>query len=321
MDARQLRYFVQIIELGSFGKASAILRIAQPALSSQIRNLEDELGVQLLIRHSSGVVPTEAGKTLCEHAKAILAHMNVAKHATIDHAEDVAGTVQVGLPPSHCETFGLDIIRKIQEPFPQVEVVLVEGLSAYLQNWLLDGTIDIAVMHEPSPTKLINTRPLYQEDLLLLGAAGGDELPDRIDDLHLLHGLSFVMPPLPNTLTKMLAKKLGDAGIPLDISYKVNTTSVILKLVASGLGYTVLPYLAARSSLLAGTLKAWRLPGEPLYRTMVIAWMNERPFTRALQETKRTIEQTVQDLEPSDRDAFRLIDDVEETALPARIEA
>lgn len=308
MDVRQLRYFAQIVELGSFGKASAILRIAQPALSHQVRNLEEELGVQLLIRHTSGVVPTEAGKTLYGHAKTILTQMNIAKHATIDHAEDVAGTVHLGLLPSQCETFGVDIIRTMQEHHPQVGVVLVEGLSAYLQDWLFAGTIDLAILYEPATTKLVSTHKLYEEDLLLFGPADDEDLPDRVDDLQMLHGLSFVMPPLPNGLTKMLAKTLGDAGVPLEIAYQVNTTSAILQLVASGLGYTVLPYLAARSSLQAGKLKAWRLPGAPMFRTVVIAWMNERPFTRALQETKRTIEDIVRGLDAGDMNALRILE-------------
>src|SRR6476620_1858195 len=72
MENRQLLYFTRIVELGSFTKAAAELRIAQPSLGQQVRNLEEELGTALLVRHSRGVKPTEAGAILFEHASRIL---------------------------------------------------------------------------------------------------------------------------------------------------------------------------------------------------------------------------------------------------------
>ena len=78
MENRQLWYFTRIVELGSFTKAAAELRIAQPSLGQQVRNLEDELGTALLVRHSRGVKPTEAGAVLFQHASRILDDIVVA---------------------------------------------------------------------------------------------------------------------------------------------------------------------------------------------------------------------------------------------------
>ncbi|OYX86836.1 MAG: LysR family transcriptional regulator, partial [Azorhizobium sp. 32-67-21] len=81
MDLRQLRYFVTIVETGSFSKAAQRLHVAQPALSQHVRNMELDLGVELLFRSSQGVVPTEAGETLVRHARLILSQMEAAREA------------------------------------------------------------------------------------------------------------------------------------------------------------------------------------------------------------------------------------------------
>jgi DNA-binding transcriptional LysR family regulator len=79
MDLRQLKYFVQIAESGNFSRAAEVLRIAQPSLSQQIKSLEEELGVKLLVRHARGVTATEHGQQLYDHARRILQELDHAK--------------------------------------------------------------------------------------------------------------------------------------------------------------------------------------------------------------------------------------------------
>lgn len=96
MDVRQLRYFVKIVDAGSFGKAALGLKLAQAALSQQMRKLETELGVLLLVRHAGGVRPTEAGETLYGHALTILEQVRTAAEETRDRAKSIGGRVEFG---------------------------------------------------------------------------------------------------------------------------------------------------------------------------------------------------------------------------------
>ncbi len=299
VNFRQLRYFIHIVEHGSFGKASAILRIAQPALSHQIRNLEDELGVQLLIRHTSGVVPTEAGATLNEHAKGILRQVEVARKATIDQADTVSGTVALGLTPSLCEQFGAAIVARVRALFPEVSVMLAEGLSVDLQEWVLRGRIDFAWLHNPQPTKLTAATLLFEEDLVLVAKAGDERLPETIESMADVADLPMVMPALPNSLTKLLLDAVAKEGKELAIAFHINTSAAILELVASGVGYTVLPYLAVKRRVDTGELRICPAKRGGLQRTLFLLWSNQRPVTRAMAVTKSCVEALVQEFDHS----------------------
>src|SRR5690606_28001624 len=98
MDKRQLRYFSTIVELGSMTHAAQALHISQPALSTHVRHLEDELGVSLLVRGPRGVTPTEHGKLLLKHARSILYQFQQAKQEVISLGEGPSGEVTIGIP-------------------------------------------------------------------------------------------------------------------------------------------------------------------------------------------------------------------------------
>lgn len=313
MDFRQLRYFTQIVELGSFGKAAAILRIAQPALSNQIRNLEEELGVQLLIRHASGIVPTKAGLTLNEAARNILRLLDEARQATIDQAQTITGTVTVGLTPSLCSTLGARIVKRIHAESAGVSVVLMESLSITLQEWLLTGQIDLAVMHNPQPTKLMLKKLLLKEDLLLVGRADDARLPDRLANVGDLADWPLIVPPPPNSITQLAQEAVAQAGRVLNVAYHINTLSTIIDLVHAGLGYSILPLISVHREVAAGTLKACVVPDPSLRRSLVLTWPTQRPVSRAVAHTKRCIETLIAEFDREiDWSHSRIVDDRED---------
>ena len=118
MENRQLLYFTRIVELGSFTKAAAELRIAQPSLGQQVRNLEEELGTALLVRHSRGVKPTEAGAVLFEHASRILEDVRQAKEAVLALSNQPAGNVTIGMTPGISDLFAARACRILQSELP-----------------------------------------------------------------------------------------------------------------------------------------------------------------------------------------------------------
>jgi DNA-binding transcriptional LysR family regulator len=113
MELRQLRYFVAIVDHGSLSRAALVLHVAQPALTQQLRQLEDELGVQLLHRSAQGVLSTDAGKIFYEHAQAILKQVADAQAAVIQSAERPSGSVTLGLPHSISGALALPLLTAI----------------------------------------------------------------------------------------------------------------------------------------------------------------------------------------------------------------
>jgi hypothetical protein len=132
MDLKCLNYFVTVIECGSFARASARLRIAQPALGWQIRKLEEELGAQLLLRHSRGVEPTDAGLRMLGHARVILARAQEAAAELRSLASEPQGTVVLGLTPSVNAMLTLPLLKRLSAEAPQIRMRPVEELSSGL---------------------------------------------------------------------------------------------------------------------------------------------------------------------------------------------
>ena len=149
MDLKQLEYFVRVAELGSFTKASNLLDIAQPALSRQIRLLETELRQNLLIRNGRGVAVTDAGKVLLEHGRGILHQVDRAKEDVSMVRGTLAGRVALGLPPSMAKIINLPLTREFRKMMPDAKLSIIEGLSVAMQESLLAGRLDIALLYNP----------------------------------------------------------------------------------------------------------------------------------------------------------------------------
>ncbi len=142
MELRHLRYFVAIAEERSFTRAAERLWVAQPGLSTQIRRLETELGVQLFERHSRGVDLTEAGELLLERARSALAAAEVARCTGRDLQTGVVGTVRLGLsttPHWHPASALLELFARER---PAVEVTTHESYGGTLARDLRDGRLD-----------------------------------------------------------------------------------------------------------------------------------------------------------------------------------
>src|SRR3546814_14168642 len=142
MDTRALRYFVHVAQLKSFSRAAAHLRIAQPALSRQIRNLEDELGVQLLTRSVRGVQMTEAGALLLERAEVILDQIKKARLEVAAEAGEPSGRLTLAVTPAAGPMLVPPLVERCEASFPKVSLRFVEGLPGVLHN---------ALSADPSP--------------------------------------------------------------------------------------------------------------------------------------------------------------------------
>ena len=150
MELRHLRYFVAVAEALNFTKAAKRLRVAQPALSRQVSDLEDELGVDLLKRTSHGVVLTEEGKFFLDESREILkrAQESVSKVQAIARGE--SGELQIGyLPPLDLHILPR-ALAEFQKTTPGVKVVLHDLGSDELRNELRNGTLHLAIMMQPS---------------------------------------------------------------------------------------------------------------------------------------------------------------------------
>ncbi len=259
MDLRQLEYFVRVAELGSFTRAAQQLRIAQPALSRQVRLLEVELRQNLLTRNGRGALPTEAGQLLLEHGRGILHQVERAKEELGLVRGGLSGRVAVGLPTSVARVLAVPLIREFRKKLPEATIAISEGLSVAMQESLVNGRLDIALLYNAFATPDIELTPLLEEALYLVKPAALKHLPAAKAQraaspvkkaklakvtLQDVADLPLVIPTRPNAIRNLVETRLGDLGLRPKIALEIDGVSAILELVADGAGCAVLPQSA-----------------------------------------------------------------------------
>lgn len=172
MDLRQIRYFTRVAHLRSFSKAAEQLEVAQPALSRQVQALEEELDVQLLLRTTRGVEPTDAGLVFLERGEKILISIEEMREAVVRAFEHPAGELTLGLPPSLCASFAPLLLEDARKEIPDVRLRITEGLSVFLEEWLNQGRIDLAVLTKVGEMEGLSRVRLAVEEFALVASPG-----------------------------------------------------------------------------------------------------------------------------------------------------
>ena len=298
MDLKQLEYFVRVAELGSFTRAAMALDIAQPALSRQIRLLEVELHQNLLTRNGRGAVPTEAGKLLLAHGRGILHQVERAREEMGRVRGSLAGRVAVGLPTSLARVLTVPLTRAFRQQMPQASISISEGLSVAMQESLLNGRLDIAVLYNAQAGLETDITPLLEENLMLVQARPPglqEEPPPGPISLKAVSQLPLVIPSRPNAIRMHIESQMADIGCRLKIALEIDGVSAILDLVADGAGSAVLSRNAVASSVRPSAFTV-RSICDPVLRTKVaLATSALRPATLTQQATLALIRQTVAD--------------------------
>lgn len=251
MDLKQLEYFRQVAELGSFSRASTFLDVAQPALSRQVRALEVELHVTLFERNGRGVIMTDSGKRLLEHCRDILQLVEQAKRHVSEQRDVAEGTLVLGLPAVLSRTMTVPLVEAFHQHFPHSILRTIEGLSVYIPEWLTIGRLDCAVIYNATPMPNIELAPLAQESLYLIsqgpkqptGSAVGPAI-----SLREAAELPLIVPGRPHTLGLFLEAAMHSVGRKLNVIHEVESIPAIVDLVRHGHGYAILPLNALDTS-------------------------------------------------------------------------
>ena len=289
MDLKQLAYFVQVAELGSFTRAASVLRVAQPALSRQVRLLEVELHQPLFDRNGRGVTLTPAGTRLLAHGRGILQQVQRARQDLEDERGAASGLLSIGLPPSISRSFTAPMVDAFSSRFPKATISVVEGLSTYTLDWLAQGRVDCAVVYNATPAAAIDLLPVLQERLYLLSARStAKTLVGRPLPLADVAKRELVIPARPHAIRMRLETVLAEAGLKPRVALEIESVPAILDLVQRRALHAVLSLNAVRGSgrepdftarpVLVGTGPGTATgPGRLLTTTLYIATSAQRP--------------------------------------------
>ena len=247
MDLRQIRYFVAVAEARSFTKAAEKLHIAQPPLSRQIQQLEDELGVQLLRRDSRPLQVTEAGRVLYEQALQVLHRVEQMKQATIQVGRGEGRRLSIGFVASTLYGELPMLTQKLREAYPDVDVQLLELTTMQQIAALKSGRIDIGFGRLRINDRSVS-RVILREERLVIAVPPGHRLAREAGPVPLaaISGEPLIVypnEPRPSFADQVL-NLIHDHGIQPAQVYEMRELQAALGLVAAEVGVCIVPFAA-----------------------------------------------------------------------------
>jgi LysR family hydrogen peroxide-inducible transcriptional activator len=246
MNLRDLRYFVALADLQHFGRAASACFVSQPTLSTQIRKLEDELGVALVERAPRKVMLTPAGREIAERARRIVGEVEQMKEAARRSQDPEAGTVRLGIFPTLGPYLLPHVVPRIHARFPKLELLLVEEKSDVLLARLREGRLDAGLLALPVDDEQLHAEFLFEEPFLL-AVPGQHPLASRdsltlkdladqrlllLEDGHCLRGHALDVCQL--------------AGSGEKTGFQATSLETLRQMVAANVGVTLLPTLAVK---------------------------------------------------------------------------
>jgi len=296
MDVAQLKTLIHVAELGSLSKAADRLNIAQPALSRQIRLLEKELGAVLFERHGRGMVITDTGRDVLDHATRVMAELEAIRGVTADSGGSFTGHVSIGTTPTVAEIVTVPLIRKIKAAHPQLSVRLSSAFTGHLLDWLQRGELELAVSYDPQPLRSLRIVPVMMENLLFVSAGNRGLRMDRAVHFADLASEELVLPSPRHGLRGIMEACARQAGIELHGSVEADSFGAMIDLVRNGYGSTALPLASIHALVQGGVLSAAPLVDPTPMRKLVIAYPADRPVSAAARFVATTFTQIATDL-------------------------
>lgn len=281
MDLKQLRSFREIAEAGSLSRAADRLRLAQPALSRQIRLLEAEAGLPLFTRHGRGMALTEAGRELLARISGPLRQLEGAFAELRALSGAVAGQVALGMMPTVAAVLAGPLARRVAERHPAVSLRIVEGYTGHLIGWVQRGATDATLLYGPASDLHLPVRDLFIEALVLAGPPGSGLSPEAPVTLADAARRPLVAPSLPHGLRSIVETAAARARITLNLRHEADSFLVLKDLVECGLGFAILPRSAIRREEQEGRMTVAPLVRPTIRRQVVLAVPPDRVAGRA----------------------------------------
>lgn len=269
VDTHRLRYFLRIADEGSISRAAVVLGIAQPALSRQVRLLEEDLGVTLFRRTARGVELTEEGEQLRSTTTAPLRQLELAMRYVGSPLARVERGLHLGLPAGAAELLARPLLVSLGAAFPRVDLSLTVGSTEDLVQAMLTGVVDIAVIN-PVPDGRLFQQELILEDLVLVGGASS-ALPDRPVAFAELAELPLILPVSRTGIRTTLENTALRLKVSLRSRFATDSLRLVKELVENKFGYAVLPHAACTSELDEKRLRYAPLRDPPLAQELVTA--------------------------------------------------
>lgn len=301
VDLRALRYFITVLEAGSLSRAAALLYVAQPALTAQIKKLESELGAQLFERSHAGVTPTPAGMQLYHDARRLLSDAAALRERFQRPTQGLEGSVTLAVPSLLSSLLMGPVLKQLKLRHPFVRVFVLDDLSLMVKKTMLDRRADVGIMVDTPALEGLVCEPLASESIFLCGfdvngiaapllkrrrAARKATARRGRDEITFARAaqLPLVLQSRRFSIRQAVEQAASELGIELNVAYEHDSARVLRSLYQAGAGFTFTPACALDDSALAD--ERWicaRVTQPQLLRSYTLATLANRPADPVVQ--------------------------------------
>jgi len=286
VNLRDLSYLVAVAEHRHFGRAADACYVSQPTLSTQIKKLERELGVELVERNPRQITLTAAGEQVAERARVILQETDNIRGIAHRAQDPESGTLRMGLFPTLAPYLLPHVVPHIHERFPNLELLLVEEKTEVLLEQLREGRLDAAVLSLPIDEPHLHEELLFDEDFVLAlpaehpGASLDEPVPVSalVGEHVLLLGEGHCFRDQALAVCRM-------AGVAERTGFRATSLETLRQMVAAGVGVTLLPALAVQPPVPASDHVVLKRFADPVpTREIAIYWRRTSVYSHLLPE-------------------------------------
>ena len=290
MNLRDLKYLVALAEHRHFGKAAAASFVSQPTLSTQIRKLEDELGVTLVERSPRKVMLTPAGEDIARRAEQIVAEVEALREVARRSTDPATGSLRLGVFPTLGPYLLPHIVPRLHARFPRLELLLVEEKSDVLTAQLRQGRLDAALLALPVHDAQLHAEFLFEEPFLLAAPQGHPLSQSRPLQMAQLDDEVLLLLEDGHCLRDQALDVCRLAGAHEKTAFRATSLETLRQMVAAKVGLTLLPALSVAPPLVQPDgLDLVRFADPPPHRRIALVWRKSSAVAGLLGEVGEVI--------------------------------
>ena len=288
-DITRLRIFLHVAQAGSLTRAGASLGLPQSATSKHISRLEAECGGRLFYRTGRGMMLTELGARLLPKVQSILRGVDELSVEIAENAADPRGDVRVGALPSLYSRLIVPLFSQLRALHPHIRLQVFEGSAGQIDQWLINGYVDIGLPYRYNNQAPIDAEPLMNIESYLVGKPGSPILRKQQIPFAQLHDVPLVLPGAPSGVRLLLDQIARQQQIRLNVVLEADSTQIQHTVAATGEAFTILPRHAVEAEVNAGRLKLSKITDPVIERSIAIGMTSMRPMSTAAKIVARMI--------------------------------
>ena len=288
MEIRQLRAFVAIAEAKTFTAGAKRVHVTQAAISMQIRQLEEEVGLPLFTRTPRRVLLTEGGERLLERARKILREHDAALEEIAEIAGAEFGRLRIGSSSSSFAAEQLpEILQQLKEKFPQADVSVVSGTSAALVQRIINGEIDIAFVSLPVENSNIQTQLLFSDEIVAIAHPSHPLAKQRVISAAALASEPLILGEQGGNTRRQLDEFFAQVGVKPNVVMELSRQAAINRMVEKNMGVGIAGVKSVAREVAEGRLVSWWIEGATMNWEIGLAHLRGGYFSPIAQEFAR----------------------------------